>query len=133
MAGKGSGMNGVSECRSSQRLPSGTVSEGAKSGSVQPSGGGTRSRDAAETRARADQQLPGGLNSGGQGEYRPTRPLTTRDYHGTRAQPNQQLPGSHWDGSNVSQGKSVGAVRAADAYQGPRSEEADPTPRKPGG
>ena len=120
------------ECASRQRLPSGVVSRGDASGNNKKGGGGTKSDDPVETRARPDQSLPKGFNSGGQGAYQPSHPLTTRDYHGTRANTNQKLPGDHWDGTNVSQGKSVGATRSADAYQGPRHEQDDPTPRKPG-
>lgn len=132
MADKDSGRKGVSECRSSQRLPSGKIAEGSKSGSTQPSGGGTRSRDM-DTKAQPNQSLPSGFNDGGQGDYHPSKPLTSRDYHGVRAQPTQKLPSTHFDETNVSQGKSVGATRGADAYQGPRTEQSDPTPRKPGG
>ena len=121
------------ECRANQRLPGGLVGQGSASGSVQPSGGGTKSRDAHDNKARPNQSLPKGFSAGGQGDYRPSHPLTTRDYHGTQAQPNQNLPSDHWDGTNVSQGKAVGATRAADAYQGPRTEQDDPTPRRPGG
>lgn len=132
MAGKNSGRTGTTECRASQKLPSGVVAEGAKSGSIQPSGGGLKSHDAKETKARANQSLPKGFSEGGQGAY-PKGPCTTRDYHGTQAQPNQHLPIGHVGADNVSQGKSTGAVRGADAYQGPRHEQADPSVRKPGG
>lgn len=130
MAGKHSGSNGKVECRSSQRLPGGLVAEGAKHGATQPSGGGTKSKDAYDSKARADQSLPEGFNNGGQGDY-PHAPLTTRNYGGTHAQPNQMLPMGHYGADNVSQGKHVGATRAADAYQGPRKCQDDPTPRKP--
>jgi len=131
MAGKGSGLTGKSECRSSQRLPGGVVSEGAKHGSVQPSGGGTRTKDAKDTEARPNQSLPRGFQNGGQGDYA-HGPLTHHVNNGVESKPNQHLPSGHWSEGNISQGKSVGATRGADAYQGPRREQDDPTPRKPG-
>jgi len=131
VAGKHSGTHGKVECRSSQRLPGGVVSEGAKHGATQPSGGGTKSKDAADTKARPNQSLPEGFNNGGQGDY-PHGPLTHHNCGGVHSAPSQHLPGGHWGDDNVSQGKGKGAVRGADAYQGPRKEQSDPTPRKPG-
>ena len=115
-----------------QRLPGGLVSRGSTSDTrSEPRGGGVKSRDKEDQRAQPNQSLPRGFSSGGQGEYRPARPIESRDNHGVRARADQKLPGDHWDSTNVSQGKSCGATRGADAYQGPRKEESDPTPRKP--
>ena len=40
--------------------------------------------------------------------------------HGMRAQPDQKLPRDHFEADGLSTGKSTGAVRGPDAYQGAR-------------
>lgn len=120
MAGKGSGLSGKSECQSNQRYPGGFIA-----GDAMEAGGGTKNRDDKKSATQANQQLPRGFRDGGQGDY-PHGPLTTRDFAGVRAQPNQHLPMGHWDSENTSTGKSGGATRGADAFQGPRAETDEP-------
>jgi len=121
MAGKNSGRTGTVECRASQRLPGGIVAEGAKSGAIQKGGGGTKNEDEKSSRAQPDQSLPAGFNAGGNGDF-PHGPLTTRNYHGVAPPTHQHIGGRYTDGG-LSEGKSTGATRGADAYQGPRGGE----------